>query len=182
MELHEYILIPAFILSLILPHFKERKNIIICNIALVSIFFLAMFVQNLHIAMMVYLIAAIGGAAQLLIPVKDCKKTTLIRSGTSLITALLGSFLLFQTVSDLIIMAGFTSSRIAETQINPQNIRLFYILSATLYGVFAYINDINMMILAQTCLGISLLFSYINNHTNTASHIKGNIPIKVNNQ
>ena len=181
MEIHEYILIPAFMLSLILPHFKERHNILICNISLVSIYFIVMLIQDLPVAMMVYLIAALGGISQLLIPTKACRKATFLRSGTSLITVLLGAYLLFQTMTDLIIIAGFASSRIAETQLNPQNIRLFYISSAILYGSFAYVNDLNIMILAQICLTLSLILSYIKNHENINGSIRKYIAVKINN-
>jgi hypothetical protein len=141
-----------------------RKQIILANMVLVFVYALAMYFKDLPVAVMTYFIAGFGAFIQLLIPEKMAGKTVLLRNGIAVACMVVAAVILYRTPADLFAISSFSLSRLGEGQTSPQLVRGFYGVSATSYGVFAYINEMPIMVAGQAFLVLSLVIALLQAH------------------
>lgn len=146
--------------ALILPHMRARKHILYANIVLVSLYAVIMGMQGVAIGLLIYVIAASSSIMQLMIPEERNIwgiTSYQLRISSACILVFFGSIILYSSPLDCIAIAGFAVARFAETRENLLQIKQGYLLSSSLFLVFAALSGVWAVALAQMGLVISLL-------------------------
>lgn len=155
-----FLVLPAFLLCILLPHFAERNKVLYANMALVSIYAVAMFLQGLPLGAMIYGVSLMGSLSQILIPERTYENGLSgkhIRITVASMAVFAGATILYSSPIDLIAIAGFTCARMAETFKDPQHVKHGYFGSASLFLGYAFMNEAWLLVGLQVVLITSIL-------------------------
>lgn len=162
MGMIEVLLVSVFmVLGIALPHFKARKTILAANVGTLSINALLMFVHGQPLASLVYLVALCGSLSQILLPNSGEAHIKKLRIGIAMALVMVGGFLLYKTVMDLILIAGFAVARFGETAQTARCVRLSFLASCFLFLCFAVFSGVTSVILTQSVLFLSLVIGVV---------------------
>lgn len=161
-----------------MPHFAERRKILYANLSLVSGYALIMYAYAQPLGTLIYMVAAVGTISQLVMDEKWGRVGMYLRIAVAAILVLCGASLLYSAPTDLIAIVAFALARTAETQTQPQKMRICFFMSFVLFVLFAGISGVWPIFFVQIALTLSVLVS-IGRHS---GHIKiGGLKFKTDN-
>lgn len=155
-----FLIIVGIIVGVSMPHFKARHHVLMANMTVVALFGFNMLMQGIMIGALVYTIAFLGSLAQILLP--DERRLLGVPAKTmriicALVAVFCGASLLYHSPLDLLAIAGFSIARLSETQSDSLRVKQGFIMSSTLFMLFAVLNGVWAVALPSLCLLVSLL-------------------------
>ncbi len=157
-----FLMFPAFVCCLLLPHMKDSKTVLYFNAALLGIYILTMLYNGLPMGTMIYLIALTGTFTQIFFPESRFSNAITARNfriGSALIVALIGAGYLYSSPIDLLAISGFVVSRLSETIKQKHLLISGYFMSVSLNMLYSLANGIYSLVFFQIVLLASILWA-----------------------